>query len=196
SVIVRQAPVTTQLTQWLSWVPLLSAVAAARAVQIVTSLTPSLKWPNDIMIGQRKLGGVLCESSGSHAQGTFVVVGIGINVNTPRDAFPDEFHDLATSLAAEAGHPFDRAALLAALLSELEARSEGLQLGQSVDLQREYTNLCSTLGRRVRISLASGDSVEGQADAINQDGSLRIIRNGANAGTILDLRAGDVIHLS
>ena len=195
SVIVRQTPAPNRLTEWLPWVPLLSAVAAARAVQIVTGLSPSLKWPNDIIIGQRKLGGVLCETNGSRTQGRFVVVGIGINVNTPRDAFPDEIRQLTTSLAAEAAHPFDRAALLAALLSELEIRFEGLIAEHFADLKREYTKLCSTLGRHVRISLASGESVEGQADAINPDGSLRIIRNGANTGTTLDLRAGDVTHL-
>jgi len=123
-----------------------------------------------------------------------VVVGIGINVNIAQDAFPDDLRDLATSLAAEAGHPFDRAALLASLLLELE-RSESLLLGQPADLKHEYMRLCSTLGRHVQISLADGEIVEGRADSINPDGSLRIIQNGANAGTILDLRAGDVTHL-
>jgi len=195
SVIVRQTASQTRLAEWLSWLPLLSAVAAARAIQAVAALQARLKWPNDILIGQRKLGGVLCESNGSRTQGRFVVVGIGINVNTPRNAFPDDLRDLATSLAAEAGHPCDRVALLATLLSELEIRIENLSAQQSVDLKREYTKLCSTLGRQVRVSLASGESVEGQADAINPDGSLRLIRNGANAGTILDLRAGDVTHV-
>ncbi|MGH7229711.1 MAG: biotin--[acetyl-CoA-carboxylase] ligase, partial [Nitrospiraceae bacterium] len=194
SVIVRQTTGPTQLTEWLSWVPLLSAVAAVRAIKEVTALQARLKWPNDIIIGQRKLGGVLCESSGFHTQGTFVVVGIGINVNTAQDAFPADLRDLATSLAAEAGHPIDRAALLASLLLELE-RSGGLLLGPSADLKREYMRLCSTLGRHVQISLADGEIVEGRADSINPDGSLRIIQNGSNAGTILDLRAGDVTHL-
>ena len=66
---------------------------------------------------------------------------------------------------------------------------------QSAEVKREYTNLCSTLGRQIRVSLADGETVEGQADAVNSDGSLRLIRNGANAGTILDLRAGDVTHV-
>lgn len=195
SVIVRQTQSQTRLAEWLSWLPLLSAVAAARAIQAVAALQTRLKWPNDILIGQRKLGGVLCESNGSRTQGRFVVVGIGINVNTPRNAFPDDLRDLATSLAAEAGHPINRVALLAALLSELEIRIENLSAQQSADLKHEYMKLCSTLGRQVRVSLASGESVDGQADAINPDGSLRIIRNGANAGIILDLRAGDVIHI-
>jgi BirA family biotin operon repressor/biotin-[acetyl-CoA-carboxylase] ligase len=195
SVIVRQTASQTRLAEWLSWLPLLSAVASARAIQAVAALQARLKWPNDILIGQRKLGGVLCESNGSRTQGRFVVVGIGINVNTPRNAFPDDLRDLATSLAAEAGHSCDRVALLATLLSELENCIENLSAQQSADLKREYTKLCSTLGRQVRVSLASGESVAGQADAINPDGSLRIIRNGANTGTILDLRAGDVIHI-
>ena len=195
SVIVRQTQSQTRLEEWLSWLPLLSAVAAARAIQAVAALQARLKWPNDILINQQKLGGVLCESNGSRSQGRFVVVGIGINVNTPRHAFPDELRDLATSLAAEAGHRINRVALLSALLSELELCIGNLSAQPSAEVKREYTKLCSTLGRQVRVSLASGESVEGHADAINSDGSLRLIRNGANAGTILDLRAGDVTHV-
>jgi len=195
SVIVRQTQSQTRLDEWLSWLPLLSAVAAAHAIQAVAALQARLKWPNDILINQRKLGGVLCESNSSRTQGRFVVVGIGINVNILRNAFPDDLRDLATSLAAEAGHPINRVALLSALLSELEIRIENLAAQQSAEVKREYTKLCSTLGRQVRVSLASGESVEGQADTINSDGSLRLIRNGANAGTILDLRAGDVTYV-
>ena len=195
SVIVRQTQSQTRLDEWLSWLPLLSAVAAAHAIQAVAALQGRLKWPNDILINQRKLGGVLCESNSSRTQGRFVVVGIGINVNILRNAFPDDLRDLATSLAAEAGHPINRVALLSALLSELEIRIENLAAQQSAEVKREYTKLCSTLGRQVRVSLASGESVEGQADTINSDGSLRLIRNGANAGTILDLRAGDVTYV-
>ncbi|MBI4400943.1 MAG: biotin--[acetyl-CoA-carboxylase] ligase [Nitrospirae bacterium] len=195
SVILRPTPAPDRIAEWLSWAPLLSAVATARAVQAVSGLHPLLKWPNDILVGHRKLGGVLCESNGSHAHGTFVVVGIGLNVNTKRENFPDDLREIATSLAAEAGHSFDRAALLAALLAELEATAESLLMGKPTTFVHVYTALCSTVGRRVRVNLAGGESVEGWADSIGMDGSLRIKKDGANTETMLEVRAGDVIHL-
>ena len=195
SVILRKAPATERLSEWLSWVPLISAVAAARAVQAVTGLQPSLKWPNDILIGQRKLGGLLCESSGSQKHGTLVVVGIGINVNARRESFPVDLREVATSLASEAGRSFDRGILLAALLSELESRHLALLSGKPADYVNEYSTLCSTLGRQVRVNLAGGNNVEGRADSIAPDGSLRIIEAGTQSGGAREVRTGDVIHL-
>lgn len=195
SVILRPTPAPDRMAEWLSWAPLISAVAAARAVQTVSGLSPSLKWPNDILVGHRKLGGVLCESNGSHTHGTFVVVGIGLNVNTKREDFPDELRAIATSLAAEAGHSFNRAVLLAALLAELEATAESLLLGKPTTLVHMYTARCSTLGRQVRVNLAGGESIEGLADSIAPDGSLRVIRDQSTGGGIIEVRAGDVIHL-
>ena len=124
SIILRRNLPPDQISRWLSWVPLLSAVAVSRAIQVISGLRPSLKWPNDIFIEQRKAGGLLCESSGTGTANGVVIVGIGLNVNMWRDAFPADLRDLATSVAAEAGRPFDRAVLLAALLSELELRYE------------------------------------------------------------------------
>lgn len=195
SVILRPTPAPDRIVEWLSWTPLLSAVAAARAVQTVSGLYPWLKWPNDILVGHRKLGGILCESNGSHAHGTFVVVGIGLNVNTEREDFPDELREIATSLAAETGHSLDRAVVLAALLVELEATADSLLMGNPTTFVHVYTALCSTLGRWVRVNLAGGESVEGWADSIGMDGSLRIKQPGLNTGTMLEIRAGDVIHL-
>ncbi len=199
SILLRRAPLPTDVSRWLSWAPLLSAVAVARGIQVVTALKPSLKWPNDILLGQRKVGGLLCESSGMGSAQPVVIVGIGVNVNMWRDAFPEDLRDLATSLAAEAGHPFDRTSLLAMILSELELRYDAFFSGTSADIQHEYVLRCSTIGQAVRADLAHGEWIEGQATSLADDGSLRILvedsSDARKRGSVVVLRAGDVTHL-
>jgi BirA family biotin operon repressor/biotin-[acetyl-CoA-carboxylase] ligase len=194
SVIMRNVP-ADDLPGWLSAVPLLSAVAVAQAIQAVAGLKPFLKWPNDILVGDRKLGGLLCESSLGGQSRTFVVVGIGLNVNSRRESFPEEIREIATSIAAETGRLIDRASLLATILLELEIYSEALLTRPPETFLSGYARLCSTLGRRVRVNLAEGKTVEGLADSIAPDGSLRIIRDEASGGGTIEVRAGDIIHL-
>ena len=181
----------------LSWLPLISAAGVARTVQVVSGLRTSVKWPNDVLLGRRKLAGILCERAGT--SNVFVVVGIEVNVNISRDAFPEELREEATSISAEAGRPFDRARLLGELLSELEIRYEALLAGPRLEALDEYLARCSTIGKPVRVSLADGSSVEGWADSIADDGALRVIRSrssdGSTASGIMEIRAGDVVHL-
>ncbi|MBM4134388.1 MAG: biotin--[acetyl-CoA-carboxylase] ligase [Nitrospira sp.] len=194
SVILRNRP-ADNLTGWLSVIPLLSAVAVVRAIQRVADLKPSLKWPNDILAGDGKLGGLLCESSLAGLSATFVVVGIGLNVNGSREGFPEEIRGLATSIASETGRPCDRASLLASILMELELYSEALLTRPPETFLSEYARLCATLGRKVRVSLSEGQTIDGLADSIAPDGSLRIVREPAFGGGLIEVRAGDVLHL-
>jgi BirA family transcriptional regulator, biotin operon repressor / biotin---[acetyl-CoA-carboxylase] ligase len=198
SVILRRAVAPDALSGWLAWVPLLCGLGVARAIQRVAGSPASVKWPNDVLIGDRKVAGILCESGGAATAAPFVIIGIGINVNTPMNLFPDELRGLATSLAAEAGKPIDRVALLATLLSELEIRYGLYCSNHLADLRDEYRVRSSTLGRRVRIELAHGETVEGLAQAVNEDGSLRLVKGGQGNDHLevtLDIRAGDVVHL-
>jgi BirA family transcriptional regulator, biotin operon repressor / biotin---[acetyl-CoA-carboxylase] ligase len=199
SIILKRSMSPDLASRWLSWVPLLSAVAVARTIQVISTLRPSLKWPNDILLEHRKVGGLLCESSGTGTANAFVVVGIGLNVNMWRDSFPEELRHLATSLAAEAGRPFDRAVLLATLLSELELRCDAFSSGACLDIKREYELRCASIGQRVRVDLANGEWIEGLADEIGDDGSLRVLVERAQDelkhGTAVAIRAGDVVHL-
>lgn len=194
SILLRSMPPGDRQALWLSWVPLIAALAVNRAVQVVANLKPSVKWPNDILIGSRKLGGVLCESGGLGTAQAFIVVGVGLNVNIHHNEFPDELRELATSLAIEAHRPFDRTALLAALLREMETRCEAFRTSRHSDIVKEYMVRCSTIGQRVRVELAHGEHVNGTAESIQPDGSLRIVRADP-PGQTLDIRAGDVIHL-
>lgn len=195
SVILRQPRSLEDLPLWLSWVPLLSAIAVARAIERVAGFQPSLKWPNDILADQRKLGGLLCESTGLQTGGTVVVVGIGLNVNTRQETFPEDLQDVATSLAAQTGRFFDRALVLATLLNEMEGASDSLRRGTPESFVREYSAFCATLGRRVRVHLAEGKTIEGVALSISPDGGLRVAQDGATASGLLEVRAGDVVHL-
>jgi len=199
SVIIRTMPSPDQMTVWLGWVPLIAGLATASAVRTTSALQPSLKWPNDILISARKVGGVLCESTGVGTPHAFVIVGIGLNVNLLREEFPDDLREIATSMASEASRPFDRATVLATLLLELETRCETFLAGRHGDLMNEYVLRCSTVGRQVRAELAHGERVEGYAESILPDGSLRIVQKGRSArpgsGSAVNVRAGDVIHL-
>jgi len=195
SIILRTIPASPR---GLSWVPLVAAVAAARAVDAIALLSVQLKWPNDILLGERKVGGILCESSGLATSGRaldgIVSVGIGINVNTQRSAFPGEIRETATSLSIEAGRSIDRTALLAFLLNALEARYDRLRAEGAGAVEEEYRRLCGTVGRRVRVELAGGRQVVGRAEAILDDGSLRVACE-APPTSVMDLHAADVVHL-
>lgn len=193
SVVLRRLPQTEQLPL----IPLLTAVAVALALQDVAGLPARLKWPNDVLLNGRKVGGVLCESAGVGQAGAVVVIGVGINVNGGAGGFPEDLRAMATSLAMELGHSLDRAAVLAAVLDHLEKALAPLMLPSPPppeSLLQEYVRLCSTLGRHVQVSLHGTETLEGLAESIAPDGSLRVLAD-PPAGRRVDVRAGDVIHL-
>jgi len=112
--ILLEPPVETQLLPELS---LVAGEAAAEAIATVTALGPEIKLPNDILLGGRKVAGILAEARDGR-----VVLGIGINVNLTEDQLPTEVHLPATSLRVELGREVDRAELLVELLAVLERR--------------------------------------------------------------------------
>jgi BirA family transcriptional regulator, biotin operon repressor / biotin---[acetyl-CoA-carboxylase] ligase len=197
SVVVRGIGPECALAEWLSWVPLTSALAAAEAIQTVTSLSLSLKWPNDLLLHERKIGGILCESSHVSAADTTVVIGIGLNVNMPQGSFPDDLRSIATSLFEVARHPIDRNRLIAQLLFELEQGLNELRSHGSERLRRAYTARCSTLGRRVRALMGPEQELLGTAESISTDGALQIrpVSPSPAGSPLIGIRAADVIHL-
>lgn len=158
--------------------PLISlgaGVALCRALD-ARGLRVRLKWPNDVMIGPKKVAGILSEVHGSA-----VILGVGVNVNVER--FPADFAGLATSLCLEAGHSFDRLELLEAFLGSFQPIYSSLPGG----LGDAYRPWCETLGRWVRVELPER-SVQGRAMDIDRWGGLVI-----EGGEIL--RAGDVVQV-
>ena len=173
------------------------ALAAREACTEVAGVTPGSKWPNDLVVpvpaaggGERKVAGVLAESTlaGDHLDA--VVVGIGLNVNWPRE-LPDEIADLATALNHLAGDAVDRAELLAALLLALDRRYTALLApGGRAALRDEEHAASATLGRRVRV-LRAHDELEGVAAGFTDDGALCLEVD----TDVLVVPVGDVIHL-
>jgi BirA family transcriptional regulator, biotin operon repressor / biotin---[acetyl-CoA-carboxylase] ligase len=200
------------------WLPLLAGVAVAAAVRAVASVDARLKWPNDVLAGPAKLGGILAE-----AFGDAVVVGIGLNVSTEPAELPPPGPTpgapgsalAATSLRALAGDAslpgdasppgdaslpgvafLDREALLAGILAAFERRYQAwVQADGDAErsgLRAEYTSLCATLGRRVRAELPGGQLLSGLAVGVDPDGRL-LVR--VSPDSAVPVAAGDVVHL-
>jgi BirA family biotin operon repressor/biotin-[acetyl-CoA-carboxylase] ligase len=183
-------------------VPLASALAVAEAVQCVAALPLSLKWPNDLLLHERKVGGILCESSLASATDPIVVIGIGLNVNAPIESFPEELRPIAASILEVSRQPIDRNRLIAQLLLELEQSLDELRDRGPTQLLRAYTTRCLTLGRRVRVLLGGEQELIGTAEAISADGALQVrplspspSSSSSQPPPLIDIRAADVIHL-
>jgi BirA family biotin operon repressor/biotin-[acetyl-CoA-carboxylase] ligase len=150
-----------------------AAIALTRSIRAQTGLAPIIKWPNDILIGPRKVGGILTELSAELDHIRHVILGIGLDVNQGRSDFPPELRDLATSLKIELGRELDRAALATEVLQALDADYGKVCAGEFAGLADEWEELCVTLGKQVRIQVGSR-IVEGLAESLNDDGALLV----------------------
>ena len=165
------------------WVVAAVSLSARSALTRLCGVRPDLKWPNDLMVRDRKLGGVLAEFVTSPEPG--IVVGIGVNLT----AHPVGVS--ATDVLAESGVTIAPRALVDILLEELDRRLERFAAGDGrEDLRREYVGALGTLGRPVRVDLER-ESLEGYARDVDEDGRL-VLDVGASERVV---SAGDVVHL-
>jgi BirA family biotin operon repressor/biotin-[acetyl-CoA-carboxylase] ligase len=186
SVVVRldEAPVT------LSLLTLAVGVAAAEAVLAASGLPVEVKWPNDLVVGRpwRKLGGLLCESSGAGGRVDAVVVGIGINRLSA--AYPPELVARATSLESELGRPIDRGPLVVALLDRLGDRMDQIRRGEDERIRRDWRRLGRAgLGAADVRWQDRGVERTGVARDIDVDGALLVDADGRTERLV----AGEVI---
>jgi BirA family biotin operon repressor/biotin-[acetyl-CoA-carboxylase] ligase len=166
-----------------------AGLAACDAVEAAAGFRPGLKWPNDLVVADRKLAGLLTESTGGTEPG--IVLGLGVNVRP--GAYPAELADQATSCEHEAGRPVDRTDLLVELLTALERRySTALAPGGRQLTLKAYRADSATLGRRVRVDLTVGAPIEGEATRVADDGRLVVIDD---SGVEHSVHVGDVVHL-
>jgi BirA family transcriptional regulator, biotin operon repressor / biotin---[acetyl-CoA-carboxylase] ligase len=190
SVLLRPSSVPPSARGWL---PLLTGVAVVAAVRSASGVAATLKWPNDVLVGDRKLAGILAEQT---PDGAAVVIGIGLNAAINAAALPVSPTGLAaTSLLAE-GADVGREPLLVEILRALErwylaftADPDPARSGLLV----QYRADCATLGRKVRVELPAGQELAGVAEDVDAAGRLLVRPEGAAAAT--PVSAGDVVHL-
>ncbi|HXJ33736.1 MAG TPA: biotin--[acetyl-CoA-carboxylase] ligase [Candidatus Eisenbacteria bacterium] len=167
---------------------LVLGLAVAVAVREATGLAPMLKWPNDVLVGGRKIVGILTEMEAELERVHFVVAGIGVNVNAPADAFPDDLRDKVTSLAIATGRPVDRVAFMARLLATLETYYRRFADGGFGPLRPEWEGLSALTGRTVVVRAPEGD-LGGRVEGLDDDGALRLVDA---EGTARRVVAGEV----
>jgi len=169
SVVLKPALRPSQIVQ----IPLIAGVAATRAIKRVTPLIPRLKWPNDITISGRKVGGILAEMNCEMDTIHYIILGIGINVNAHRLSLSEPVRGLATSLAEECGEHVSRVRTVQCLLTEFEALYGEFLFSGFDTIRQEWKALNNTTGSRVRVS-GGGEEVEGRALDIDQEGFLLV----------------------
>ncbi|MFZ4764115.1 MAG: biotin--[acetyl-CoA-carboxylase] ligase [Roseimicrobium sp.] len=157
----------------------LAALAICKAIEGCTPLKPVIKWPNDVLVGERKCAGILAETF-TGGSGMFMVLGIGLNANT--ESYPPELRETATSLKRVLQRDLDRTALAIALLKQLDLQVQGLEDGyaQAVEEVRQRSWL---LGRRVtaRVQL---QAVVGIASSLDHEGHLVLQQDDGQAVTL------------
>ncbi len=166
-----------------------AGLAACDGVEAAAGFRPGLKWPNDLVVDDRKLAGLLTEATGGPDPG--VVLGLGINVSSA--AYPEELKGVATSCEEVASRPVDRGELLVAFLTALDSRYSAVLAGggRETTLQA-YRADSATVGRRVRVELTTGPALEGEASRVADDGRLVVVDE---AGAEHLVHVGDVKHL-
>lgn len=152
---------------------LLGGLAVADAIEEETGLKAGIKWPNDILINGKKVVGILTEMDCEISQVNFVVLGIGINVNTK--TFPAELDGIATSLFLESGKTFSRRYLVQAIMKKLENYYDiFLQAGSFAPLLGEYRKRCITMGKEVCVT--GKESFTATAMDVTPEGELVVKR--------------------
>jgi BirA family transcriptional regulator, biotin operon repressor / biotin---[acetyl-CoA-carboxylase] ligase len=181
-------PTAVPAARW-HWLGLLAPLAVASAVRRVAEVPAQVKWPNDVLVGDRKLCGILLERVDA-ADGPAAVVGIGLNVTLREDERPQP---AATSLALVGAATTDRATVMAAVLRELATRYQAWvhSAGDPATILPDYSELSATFGSSVRVELPDGTFLEGTASGLDPDGRLVVLTpDGPHP-----LAAGDVTHL-
>jgi len=165
---------------------LLSAVSVCEAIKEVAGIDTQIKWPNDILIHYKKLGGILTELNAEMDEIRFIVIGIGLNINNDKKTLVAG----ATSLKEQNKENINRISLLQEILRKIEANYLLFQKENNQSIIEKWRNYNITLGKRVKI-IYQKDRLEGRAIDIDKDGGLLVRKD---TGLIQKVMAGDVVH--
>jgi BirA family transcriptional regulator, biotin operon repressor / biotin---[acetyl-CoA-carboxylase] ligase len=165
--------------------PLLTAVAVARAISERSGLKPDCKWPNDLLLRGKKFCGILLEGVLREGALDFVIAGIGVNVN--QVLFPDELKDRATSLRIESGKEFDREELLRGVLAEFETLYSREKDDDFRSVPKLWMSHSGMIGKTVDCE-SEGATLSGVAEGVASDGALILLTDAGRRSVY----AGDV----
>jgi BirA family biotin operon repressor/biotin-[acetyl-CoA-carboxylase] ligase len=165
--------------QQASLITLMAAVATAGAIHKFSGLQPMIKWPNDILLKNRKVAGLLNEIHSEMDRIHFVILGIGVNLNMDEKMFSKEIRSLATSLKREMGQSISRKAFLQTLLEELEMWYETFLKEGASPILKAWRDKAQIQGRPVKVT-SFGEVLSGTAIDVDNDGAL-----------ILETKAGE-----
>ncbi|WP_243057378.1 biotin--[acetyl-CoA-carboxylase] ligase [Nocardioides sp. SR21] len=171
------------------WLPLLTGHVVAKTLR-AAGYDAGVKWPNDVLLGDQKIAGILLERVETDT-GPAAVVGVGLNVSLTAEELPVP---TGTSLLLASGAAPDRTALLVSLLGSLREAYDAWQAGgpdATARLRSSYVAACVTIGREVRVEMPSGEPLTGRAAGV--DASGRLVVAGATGETVVG--AGDVVHV-
>lgn len=188
SALVR--PTGVELGGW-PWIPLIAGLAVAAALRRTAEVEATVKWPNDVLIGQQKVAGILVERVDAQPFPPAAVIGIGVNVTLTTEELPVPE---ATSLLVSGASTTDRAVLLPAVLRALERMLDRWQASggdSSQGLLEHYVAACSTIGRQVQVDLPDGANLRGEATGVDGTGRL-LVRTGTGERAI---SSADVLHV-
>lgn len=155
-------------------IPLLAAAGVHRAFHRLGVQGSGIKWPNDVLLNGKKVCGILCEMSVSLEGIDYALLGMGLNVATPAEAFPEELRPLACSLASSTGADWDRTQVWVTVLQEIEALVHPLWAGDVTAVLDAWREGAVTPGQTVDLTRADGAVVSGLALGVTGEGALRL----------------------
>ncbi|MCU1283732.1 MAG: Biotin--acetyl-CoA-carboxylase ligase [Acidobacteriales bacterium] len=168
------------------WLSLIAGLSAHEAIESVVSVAPDLRWPNDIMFGQQKLGGILTELNADVHRVNYAVVGIGINVNQAE--FPADIRELATSLRIETDREWPRVEITAALLKSVDREYRALNVAghpaAAISSITERFEKASSYARGAQVRVDEDGGYSGRTVGLDARGFLRV-ESAAGLKTVL-----------
>lgn len=185
SLILRPVIPPTEVSK----ITLMTAVAIAETLLNLTDIDVKIKWPNDILVNGKKLAGILTEMSMEIDAIDYVVVGLGLNINTDADSFADEVKEIATSIKIETGTFFSRVEIIKEFLSTFEAHYLDVQKNGFASILSRWKELSDIIGKTASV-VEAGLTIDGRIMDIAEDGTL-ILKD--DAGKLYKIISGDVL---
>lgn len=174
---------------YISRITLMTAVAVVKAIKICTQIKSQIKWPNDILVNEKKVCGILTEMSAELDIINWVVVGIGVNVNIKQQEFPEDIRERTTSLKEVLGKKVLRVKLAQVFLQEFEKYYEILKRREFSFILKEWKLYSYTLGKKIRVDIGE-KIITGEAMDINESGALILKKED---GELIEIISGTII---